>query len=325
MAEPQNSERDRNPQPDRRSLPSTQRIGRRNDTCYELRVAITRTFPRALFMLRYRYLGWRIFWLLALAGAPTAQAQISSKLTTLHKFSAPAPASSLVLGSDANFYGTTVGGGASGFGSVFKVTPAGAITTLYSFADTDGSAPKAALIIGSDGDFYGTTSAGGSFGNGTVFKITSAGVLTTLHRFSALNASGYNGDGTTPLGALVLGSNGIFYGTASVGGLHGLGTLFQMTSNGTVSTIYHFGSAGADADGATPLAGLVEQSAGVFYGTASGGGKLGYGTIFKITSSRKFSVVHPFDFTDGWQPKAPLIVASDGNLYGTTLRRRRLQ
>jgi uncharacterized repeat protein (TIGR03803 family) len=150
------------------------------------------------------------------------------------------PAGGLVQGTNGNFYGTTsIGGNLSlnagyGFGTVFKMTPGGALTTLVSFNLTNGYNPTAALVQGSDGNFYGTTTGGGAGVGGTVFKMTPAGVLTTLVSFNGAN-------GSQPSAGLVQGSDGNFYGTAEYGGANGLGTVFQVTTNGTLTTLVSFG------------------------------------------------------------------------------------
>ena len=149
-----------------------------------------------------------------------ARAQGTATLTTLAE-STPASGelfgSSLVQGSDGNFYGTAADGGVNtvSHGTVFVITPAGAVTNLHNFSGPDGLFPDAGLVQGTDGNFYGMTSQGGttfidgnSPGNGTVFRITPAGVLTTLHSFT-----GYPGDGQDPGGAFIQGSDGNFYGT----------------------------------------------------------------------------------------------------------------
>ena len=152
------------------------------------------------------------------------------KLTTIHNFDltdGSDPQAALTLGTDGNFYGTTNGGGANktacgglGCGTIFKITPAGALTTLYSFcaqADCPDGASPGALVQGSDGNFYGTTYLGGTCfsGCGTVFKITPNGALTTLHRF---NATGDGGTSPYYQAGLVQGTDGNFYGTTTQGG-----------------------------------------------------------------------------------------------------------
>jgi uncharacterized repeat protein (TIGR03803 family) len=148
-------------------------------------------------------------------------------LTTLHDFvgsDGENPEAGLVQGSDGNFYGTTYGGGTYKFlyGTVFKITAGGTLTTLHSFVGTDGENPKAGLVQGSDGNFYGTTSYGGRHGGGAVFKMTADGALTTLHSFDG-------SDGDTPFGGLVQATNGLFYGTTSSGGARHDGTVFSVS------------------------------------------------------------------------------------------------
>src|ERR1039458_4744833 len=146
-----------------------------------------------------------------------------------------APAATMVQAHDGNFYGTTLGGGAldpisGGAGTVFRITPSGTHTTLYSFCSqggsncTDGVMPRV-LIEGPDGNFYGTTEEGGANLYGTVFKITSAGTLTTLYSFCSAGGSSCT-DGSDPVGGLTLGSDGNFYGTTYGGGSNGGGTIY---------------------------------------------------------------------------------------------------
>ncbi len=214
----------------------------------------------------------------------------SGELTTLYSFGQTAsdgvgPVAGLVEGSDGNFYGTTEqGGGPDSCGTVFEITPSGALTTLYSFCSqpngADGGNPQASLVEGSDGNFYGTTSGGGTNKAGTVFKITPSGGLTTLHSFcSQPNCT----DGRPGVEAsLVEGSDGNFYGTTNVGGQNNCGTVFEITPSGTLTTLYSFCSKANRADGANPYSGLVEGSDGNFYGTTSSGGAHNVGTVFKL-------------------------------------------
>jgi uncharacterized repeat protein (TIGR03803 family) len=116
-------------------------------------------------------------------------------LTTLHSFGltdGSTPAAAVVQGTDGNLYGTTSAGGVNGFssyGTVFKMTPSGVLTTLHSFDFTDGQDPHG-LVEGTDGDFYGTTQYGGAYDEGTVFKITPTGTVTTLHSFGMFGPDG---------------------------------------------------------------------------------------------------------------------------------------
>jgi len=235
------------------------------------------------------------------------------------------PAGGLVLGSDGNFYGTTSQGGARNQGTVFKVTPSGTETVLYSFQynsptnPSDGSNPRAALVEGADGNFYGTTYNGGggqtngfSYGAGTVFKITPSGTETVLYSFTGTS------DGANPAAALVQGSDGNLYGTASSGGSVGGGTIFEITPAGAESVFYQFGS--NQNDGAGPRAALVQGGDGNLYGTTSGGGSNGLGAVFKITAAGTETLLHSFAGSpnDGASPEAAMVQGSDGNLYGTT-------
>jgi uncharacterized repeat protein (TIGR03803 family) len=206
-------------------------------------------------------------------------------LTTLHSFSgSPSdgalPGAGLVQGNDGNFYGTTTKGGANYQGTVFRITPAGALTILHSFSGypTEGAGPTAGLVRGSDGNFYGTTVSGGAHYQGTVFKIDATGNLTTLHSFS-----GSPSEGTGPVAGLVQGSDGNFYGTTAAGGAHYQGTVFKIDATGNLTTLHSF--SGSPSEGAGPVGGLVQGSDGNFYGTTALGGEHGVGTVFKLTSS----------------------------------------
>ncbi|MGA2687227.1 MAG: choice-of-anchor tandem repeat GloVer-containing protein [Candidatus Korobacteraceae bacterium] len=223
---------------------------------------------------------------------------------------------SLVPGPDGNLYGTTNGAGAHNGGIVFKMTPGGTLTVLYSFCGgsncTDGNAPDTGLTLGSDGNFYGVTTAAGAKGDGTVFKITPGGDFTLLHTFTG-------SDGAEPQGALVLASDGNFYGTTTSGGSHDFGTAFRITPSGAFTTIYNFCSLGSCADGSGPFGGLLQGADGYLYGTTTGGGThFLYGTVFKIGLTGGLTTLHSFAASDGSSPNAKLLQASDGNFYGTT-------
>ena len=220
------------------------------------------------------------------------------------------PEASLVQGSDGNFYGTTGAGGANNIGTVFKLTPSGSETVVYSFAGgADGSTPAAQLIQGSDGNFYGTTVAGGASNNGTVFKITPGGTETVLYSIMGGN------DGANPQAGVLQGSDGNFYGTTSVSGVHNAGTVFKVTPGGTETILYSF--AGGN-DGLDPVGSLIQGSDGNFYGTTLLGGTSNVGTVFKITPSGAETVLYSFAGSDGAYPYAALFQGSDGNFYGTT-------
>lgn len=253
------------------------------------------------------------------AGYGTVFAMTSrGTVRTLHKFHNGRDGGNsnagLVQATDENLYGTTVNGGSGGCsdgcGVIFKITLGGRLTTFHTFEGSDGWRPYG-LIQGTDGKLYGITSSGGANGYGTVFAITTAGTLTTLYSFCAqTNCS----DGAYPLVALVQASDGNFYGTTAGGGANGDGTIFSITSGGTLTTLYSFDGT----DGKTPFAELVQGSDGNFYGTTSEGGANGHGTIFSITSAGTLTTLHSFDGTDGADPTGALVQGADGNFYGTT-------
>ncbi len=239
-------------------------------------------------------------------------------LTTIHAFNGTDGGNStagLILATDGNFYGTTSRGtGAAADGTVFRITPSGALTTLHTFCSlsgcADGSVPEGGVIQATDGDLYGTTS------DGKVFKITLSGTLTILGNLAGGSAA-----------ALVHGTDGNFYGTTVRGGANtcvgsgghtvSCGTIFKITPTGTVTTLANL----SQATGFNSVSSLIEASDGNFYGTAKlGGGTAhpGFGSVFKITPTGTLTVLHSFNGTDGEMPLGALLQASDGNFYGTT-------
>lgn len=183
------------------------------------------------------------------------------------------------------------------------------LTTLVSFAGTNGAYPAAALVQGTDGHFYGTTSEGGLNNDGTVFKITTNGTLTTLVSLAGTN-------GAYPQAALVEGADGKFYGTTLNGGANNEGTVFQITTNGTFTILVSFNGT----NGRQPTSGLVHGSDGYFYGTTDTGGASAEGTVFKIATNGTLTNLISFNGGNGAYPAsaAPLVQGSDGNFYGTT-------
>jgi uncharacterized repeat protein (TIGR03803 family) len=165
----------------------------------------------------------------------------SGQLANLYTFKGGtdgwAPAGALVQGTDGNFYGTTTRNSISGFqfyGTIFRVTPAGALSTIYAFngiISTDGAYPHAGLLLANDGCFYGTTYQGGASGNGTIFRVGPDGAFSTLASFDGFN------DGARPEAALIQGADGSLYGTTTTGGYGGFGTLFRLSFTGSPQII----------------------------------------------------------------------------------------
>jgi uncharacterized repeat protein (TIGR03803 family) len=242
------------------------------------------------------------------------------------------PEAGLTLGPDGNFYGTASAGGSNGNGTVFEITPGGVFTTIHSFSagtydgvngtdtNSDGGEPSGALVQGSDGNFYGTTYSGGKTGSGTIFKVTPGGTLTTLYTFSAGVLSFSSGDhytntdGAGPYAGLTVGLNGNLYGTASKGGISGIGTLFEITTGGTFTQLLTF----TNANGANPGGALTLASNGNLYGTTGEGGLSGFGTVFTVAPSGAFTTIFSFADWFGANPYAGLTLGPNGNFYGTT-------
>jgi uncharacterized repeat protein (TIGR03803 family) len=198
--------------------------------------------------------------------------------------------------------------------TVLPVTPPAASTAnLHRFSgNLDGAFPYGGLIEGNDGNLYGTVEGGGADFAGAIFRMTLAGSLATVYSFPN------SPDGADPIGGLVLGRNGDFYGTAAGGGANDDGAIFRMTPHPiAVKYLYSFEDG---ADGATPADALVQGSDGNFYGTAYQGGENGYGSVFKMTSGGVLTALYGFTGgDDGGYPYAGVIQGTDGNFYGTTL------
>jgi uncharacterized repeat protein (TIGR03803 family) len=257
------------------------------------------------------------------------------KLATLYKFcSQPkctdgaTPYAGLALATDGNFYGTTTYGGANndnsyGYGTVFRMTPNGSLTTLYSFCQSqsnncnDGMFPYAGVVEATNGYFYGTTGEGGLYcyegGCGTVFKITSAGNLTTLQSFGPIG-------GANPGTNLIQATDGNLYGTTG-GGIDYFyyGTVFRTTLTGELTAVHVFNGL----DGIGPSGPVMEGSDGNLYGTTGGSPPLGIlGTVYQLTPKGRLTILYSFckqpNCADGSSPTGGLIQAADGNFYGIT-------
>jgi uncharacterized repeat protein (TIGR03803 family) len=261
-----------------------------------------------------------------LAAAPWAHGQIQGvDFNTLAVFSktnnGAFPWSPPVLGADGNLYGTLPGGGTNNVGVIYKVSTNATQTTLYTFNTNNGANPIASLVSGRDGNLYGVALNGGTNNNsGTIFELTTNGAFTLLYSFGMMtNNVGSALDGSNPYGGLVQGRDGNFYGVTYSGGVSNVGTVFQFSTNGTLTTLHSFTGDGTNDDGAHPhLAPLVEGADGVFYGTTLSGGTNNAGTIFQITADGALTNLFEFNNTNGLNPYGGLNFGTDGNLYGTT-------
>jgi len=263
------------------------------------------------------------------------------KLTLLHSFSGPdgewpSLESNLLLDQAGNLYGTTLEGGGActfpGCGEVFRLDPGGRLTVLHGFTGgADGGSPFPGLVLDQKGNLYGTALHGGAHchefpndGCGVVFKLDAAGNQTTLYSFLG------QPDGLLPHAGVLLDDAGNFYGTTFRGGsgstLDGCGIVFRLNpANLNPYTILHDFTCGAD--GANPLAGLVQDAAGNLYGTTHSGGDLtcgggsGCGVVFKLDPVGNQTVLYAFKGgASGAFPSAPLVLDPAGNLFGTTLQ-----
>lgn len=228
--------------------------------------------------------------------------------------------SGVIQGADGNFYGCTDQGGIgfvnneqnvgnNGYGTIFRMTPDGTLTTLWAFNGTNGQAPIPPLVQGPDGNLYGITLIGGTNGNnGTVFKISTNGNFTSLASFDGTNFR-------HPQSGLTLGLDGNLYGTTQFGGANGEGVVFRLTTDGRLFTIHSFDISGPH----WPNARLLQASDGNFYGaTQYSGTNDGGGTIFRISPDGGLTSIYTFPPVpfQAFGPITELIQGSDGALYG---------
>ena len=223
------------------------------------------------------------------------------------------PQAGVIQGADGALYGTTTGGGPAGRGTVFKVSPDGsALATLVSPAEpAAGAGPWAEVTQGPDGALYGTLSIGGPFGTGAVFKVNPDGAgFSTLATFDVAH-------GASPQAGLLIGPDGLLYGTTISGGAGGSGTVFRLDSDGrALTTLVDFNSA----NGAIPWARLIRGNDGALYGTTYTGGASGTGTAFKVNPDGSgFTTLANFNSTSGGLLRGALVQYPDGVLYGTTV------
>lgn len=218
----------------------------------------------------------------------------------------PVYTGAIAQGRDGNLYTTASAGGGYDVGAVFSMSTSGTMTLVHSFSGTDGSCPFGGLTLGTDGNFYGTTFSGGTYGVGTVFMMTPSGTITTLYNFTG------GTDGYYPYAPPIQATDGNWYGTTTGGGSIGGGTVYKLTSAGVFTTLYSFDGT---THGGQPRDPLVQGTDGNLYGTTIYGGQNSIGTVFKITTAGKLTVLYSFA-SEGY-PDSPLIQGTDGNLYGT--------
>jgi uncharacterized repeat protein (TIGR03803 family) len=241
--------------------------------------------------------------------------------TVIHSFTnspdGANPYASLMQAEDGNFYSTTEAGGAFGNGIIFEITSAGVLTTLAS-CNTNGvlpAGPLGALLQADDGSFYGVARNGGPtnltsypIGPGAVFKVTTNGTITTFGQLGYPN-------GSHPYGGLVRGADGNYYGTTKTGGTSSDGAIYELSADGTLSSLY---TSFNRTNGANPEASLVSGNDGILYGVTTVGGASNEGTAFKITLGGTFATLTSFNGANGSNPYGSLVQGSDGNFYGTT-------
>jgi uncharacterized repeat protein (TIGR03803 family) len=247
--------------------------------------------------------------------------------------------SSLFEGTDGNFYGTCQGGGPSGLGTVFKISPAGVYTLLYAFhfdanGFYDGGYYPDSLVQGADGNLYGTTIGGGVLPPGaqyatgyagTFFEVTTSGLLTPIFNFPQQSNPGSGiydyPDGEWP-NSVLQGDDGNFYLTMQGGSATGgslAGSVNQLTAGGGVTVLYTFPADGSEGNQVTGP--LVEAGNKNFYGMtrSSLGSNNSLGRFFSVNAGGAFQELYGFTGgADGAYPYGPLTLGSDGNLYGTT-------
>ena len=239
------------------------------------------------------------------------------------------PYSTVTQATDGNFYGTATNGIFGGGGNIFRMTPSGELTNVYTFVCSRtkcpyGAAPQTAPLLGTDGNLYGVTSAGGNApcAGGVFYRLTLQGKLTVLYNFGKTCT-----DGQWPQG-ITLGSDGNFYGATVYGGnsSDSPGIIFKVTPSGEYTELYSFCSQANCADGEKPFSPPVEGNDGNFYGAANGGGTMEAGVIYKITPSGEYSVIYNFCNPQkgqcsgtNWGYPYGLTKDEDGNFEGTTL------
>ena len=229
------------------------------------------------------------------------------------------PAGNVIAHPDENYYGTTVVGGRDGYGTIFRMSPSGAVTTLISFTGDSGSAkgayPSGGLTLGSDGSLYGTTANGGAGDLGTIFKITPTGTFTNLLDFTGIGG-GKKGSVPNPL---FLHTDGFFYGSTQAGGESDLGTVFKMTNGGALTTLAELTGTSGTRRGTAPSGRLVVNGSTI-YGTTQFGGTYDLGTVFSLAGTQWNMLVAFTGVGGAKRGSGPIsgLTHLGGTLYGTT-------
>ena len=273
--------------------------------------------------------------LLALGGRVAAAQESMQYSFGATSTDAKSPDSNLIFDSKGNLYGTSLSGGANGYGTVFKLSPGtGGVwteTVLYSFGGElahDAGNPSGGLVFDAQGNLYGLTASGGVYGYGAAFELSppavSGGAWTeqVLHSFDFSTA-----ESSTPVGNLIIDGSGNLYGAGSAGGTHFNGAIFELSPGAggwTQTILYNFGTGG---DAAAPDAGPVFDKSGNLFGTTYSGGTANGGAVYELSPGAGGSwtekVLHSFPVnstSDGWEANSSLVFDSAGNLYGTTIQ-----
>jgi uncharacterized repeat protein (TIGR03803 family) len=248
----------------------------------------------------------------------------AGKFSVVYTFESGEPTGNLILDSEGNLYGTTDG---PDYGSIYKMSPSGVETTLYTFTSTsDGWQPDGTLLRDAAGNLYGSTAYGGSgsctYGCGVVFELASNGSFSVLYSFTG------GTDGAEPDGDLIQDAQGNLYGTTFLGGgttscqTTSCGVVFELSPSGVLTVLHAF----QGTDGANPGGGLLRDGNGNLYGTARNEGArgvctstIGCGVVFMLSPDGNERTLHNFTGgADGGAPDSPLLIDASGNLYGTT-------
>jgi len=213
-----------------------------------------------------------------------------------------------------DLYGTTLGCGSAGYGTIFKVDSAGKFTLLHSFTGgpSDGGFPYyGRLAMDTSGNLYGVTKYGGAHGYGALYKLSKNGTLTLVHSFSYSSS-----DGCWPYGSVVQDKAGNLYGTTEWCGSSYVGTIWKVSKTGKETILHSF--AGGTSDGCYPYAGVALDSKGNLYGVTYQCGTNNYGAFYELSAKGRLTLLHSFDWSDGGYPSGEVLRITKGTLFGTT-------